>query len=80
MPRRVPHTFRIQSRPATLLGVMTPGEFEVLFRNLSIPAEERALPTPGTVPFDVPAVMAEQERLGTAVVGPPLALEETSLL
>ena len=80
MPRGVPHTFRIQSGSATLLGVMTPGEFESLFRNLSIPAEERALPTPGTVPFDVPAVMAEQERLGTAVVGPPLALENTSLL
>jgi quercetin dioxygenase-like cupin family protein len=80
MPRGVAHTFRIQNHSATLLGVMTPGEFEVLFRNLSIPAEVRALPTPGTVPFDVPAVMAEQERLGTAVVGPPLALGDTSLL
>ena len=80
MPRRVPHTFRIQGPSATLLGVMTPGEFEQLFRNLSVPAEERALPAAGTVPFDVPAVMAEQERLGTAVVGPPLALEDMSLL
>jgi quercetin dioxygenase-like cupin family protein len=79
MPRGVPHTFRIQSPSATLLGVMTPGEFEQLFRNLSSPAEERALPTPGSVPFDVPAVMAEQERLGTTVVGPPLALEDTLL-
>jgi quercetin dioxygenase-like cupin family protein len=73
MPRGVPHTFRIQSASARLLGVMAPGAFEELFRNLSVPAGERALPVPGSVPFDVAAVMAEQERLGTLVVGPPMA-------
>ena len=73
MPRGVPHTFRVQSAVARMLGVMTPGGFEELFRNLSVPAGERTLPAAGTVPFDVPAVMAEQERLGTRVVGPPLA-------
>jgi hypothetical protein len=78
MPRGIPHTFRVQSPSATILGVMTPGGFESLFRTLSIPASERALPAQGTVPFDVPAVMAEQERLGTTVVGPPLSLEDTS--
>jgi hypothetical protein len=57
---------------------MTPGAFEQLFRNLSFPAAERTLPEPGTVPFDVPAVMAEQERLGTKVVGPPLTFEDTT--
>lgn len=73
MPRGVPHTFRIKSPVARLLGVMTPGAFEQLFRDLSIPADERALTEPGTVPFDIPAVMAEQIRLGTTVVGPPMA-------
>jgi hypothetical protein len=53
--------------------VIAPGRFEALFRNLSVPAGERALPGRGTVPLDVPAVMAEQTRLGTQVVGPPLA-------
>lgn len=72
MPRGVPHTFRIHSPSARLLGVMTPGAFEELFRNLSVPAAERTLPVPGTVPFDVTAVMAEQIRLGTQVVGPPM--------
>jgi quercetin dioxygenase-like cupin family protein len=72
MPRGVPHTFRVQSPSAVMLGVMTPGAFEQLFRTLSVPAAERTLPPAGTVPFDVPAVMAEQERLGTQVVGPPL--------
>jgi quercetin dioxygenase-like cupin family protein len=78
MPRGVPHTFRIQSPSARLLGVITPGAFEELFRNLSVPADARTLPAPGSVPFDVPAVMAEQARLGTAVVGPPMAAVEAS--
>jgi quercetin dioxygenase-like cupin family protein len=76
MPRGVPHTFRVQSPVAVLLGVMTPGGFEELFRNLSIPAARRAVPAPGTAPLDIPTVMAEQRRLGTEVVGPPLAAEE----
>lgn len=76
MPRGVPHTFRIESPVARMLGVMTPGAFEELFRNLSVPARERALPAPGTVPFDVSAVMAEQRRLGTEVVGPPMSPED----
>ncbi len=76
MPRGVPHTFRIESSVARLLGVMTPGAFEQLFRRLGLPAGERALPKRGTVPLDIPAVMAEQTRLGTRVVGPPMGLEE----
>jgi quercetin dioxygenase-like cupin family protein len=75
MPRGVPHTFRVKSPVARMLGIMTPGAFEQLFRNLSFPAGGRALPEPGTVPFDIPAVMAEQIRLGTRVVGPPMAAE-----
>ncbi|HEU4976949.1 MAG TPA: quercetin 2,3-dioxygenase [Baekduia sp.] len=76
MPRGVPHTFRVQSPVARMLGVMTPGGFEELFRNLGMPAGARELPPAGAVPFDVPAVMAEQERLGTQVVGPPLTGRE----
>jgi mannose-6-phosphate isomerase-like protein (cupin superfamily) len=73
MPRGVPHTFRVESPVARLLGVIAPGRFEELFRNLSVPAGERALPIPGSVPFDVASVIAEQTRLGTQVVGPPMA-------
>ncbi len=78
MPRGVPHTFRIQSPVASMLGVMTPGAFEDLFRNLSVPADERALPEPDSVPFDVPAVIAEQARLGTLAVGPPMSAAEAA--
>jgi quercetin dioxygenase-like cupin family protein len=73
MPRGVVHTFRVQSPTATILGVMTPGEFEGLFRDLGVQATARELPAPGTVPFDVARVMAEQRRRGTEVVGPPMA-------
>jgi hypothetical protein len=76
MPRGVPHTFRIKSPVGRMLGVITPGAFEELFRNLSVPAEERTVPQPGIVPFDVPTVIAEQIRLGTQVVGPPMPAPE----
>lgn len=76
MPRGVPHTFRVESAVARVLGFMAPGQFEQLFRNLSVPAGARTLPPAGTVPFDVPAVMAEQARLGTEVVGPPMTADE----
>jgi quercetin dioxygenase-like cupin family protein len=73
MPRGVPHTFRVQSPVAKMLGFMTPGAFEELFRNLGTPAGTRTLPTPGTNPLNIPVVMAEQTRLGTEVVGPPMS-------
>jgi quercetin dioxygenase-like cupin family protein len=76
MPRGVPHTFRVQSPVSRMLGLMTPGGFEALFRNLGVAAGGRRLPPAGAVPFDLPAVMAEQERLGTRVVGPPLTGRE----
>jgi quercetin dioxygenase-like cupin family protein len=72
MPRGIPHTFRVQSDVAHLLGVISPGAFEALFRTLSVPAQRRALPPRGTVALDLAAVMAEQARLGTEVVGPPM--------
>ena len=76
MPRGVRHTVRVQSATARVLGIMTPGDFASLFRELGVPAARRTLPAPGTVPFDVPRVMAEQRRRGTEVVGPPMTAEQ----
>ena len=72
MPRGVPHTFRVDGPSARVLGIMTPGGFESLFRELGVPAARRTLPDPGIVPFDVARVMVEQQRRGTEVVGPPM--------
>jgi mannose-6-phosphate isomerase-like protein (cupin superfamily) len=74
MPRGVPHSFVVESPVATMLGFMTPGAFEQLFRTLGTPAEARTLPPDGA-PLDVARVMAEQRALGTEVVGPPLRLD-----
>jgi quercetin dioxygenase-like cupin family protein len=72
MPRGVPHTFRVDSAVARVLGIMTPGHFTGLFRELGVPAPRRTLPDPGAVPFDVPRVMDAQRRHGTEVLGPPM--------
>jgi len=72
MPRGVPHTFRVDGPSARVLGIMTPGGFESLFRELGVPAARRTLPDPGIVPFDVARVMVEQQRRGTEVVGPTM--------
>ena len=72
MPRDVPHTFRVDSDGAVILGVMTPGHFESLFRELGVPAQKRTLPPEGAIPFHVARVMAAQKERGTRVVGPPL--------
>src|SRR3954469_12077162 len=50
MPRGVPHTFRVESTTAVVLGIMTPGHFAGLFQELGVPAAARTLPEPGVVP------------------------------
>jgi len=73
MPRGVPHGFRIESPVAVILGLMTPGEYEHLFRDLGVPAAARRLPGPDAPALDVPALVAEMQARGTEVVGPPMA-------
>lgn len=76
MPRGVPHGFRVESDVAAMLGIITPGDYEHLFRSLGVPARARALP-PGDGPaLDVPALVAEMHARGTQVVGPPMGPEE----
>ena len=72
MPRGVPHSFLVESASATMLGVMTPGDFEHLFRSLGVPAATRTLPPRGASALEIAAVMAGQRALGTEVVGPPM--------
>ena len=73
MPRGVPHTFRVLSPVAVMLGIMTPGRLRGALPQPRRPRRAATcLPAPGVVPFDVERVMAEQTRLGTQVVGPPL--------
>jgi quercetin dioxygenase-like cupin family protein len=75
MPRGVPHGFRVQSAAATMLGTITPGSYEHLFRALGSPARARTLPPPGSGQLDVPALVGEMTARGTRVVGPPISAE-----
>jgi mannose-6-phosphate isomerase-like protein (cupin superfamily) len=72
MPRGVPHGFRVESPVATMLGIITPGDYEHLFRALGVPAQARELPPLDGPALDVAALVAEMAARGTQVVGPPI--------
>jgi quercetin dioxygenase-like cupin family protein len=72
MPRGVAHGFRVESPVATMLGIITPGDYEHLFRSLGAPAEARSLPPADRAALDIQALMAEMTARGTRVVGPAI--------
>jgi mannose-6-phosphate isomerase-like protein (cupin superfamily) len=55
-PRDIPHRFRVGPDGARMLWVLTPGGFEDLIDEASVPAERPTVPPPGVVP---PANAAE---------------------
>ena len=61
MPRGVPHAFRVESEAARMLGVMSPGDFEHLFRDPQRAGRRRRCRPRARRP-DVARVMAEQRR------------------
>lgn len=71
-PRGLPHTFRVESDGARLLGIVTPGGFEEFFEATGRPAPRRTLPPPPDGPPDLGAMVAEAQRFGCDIVGPPL--------
>ncbi len=75
LPRGGAHAFRVQSKTAVMLGIVTPGAFETFFRELSEPAGERVLPDPEAAPLDIAKLMGVLGRLGVEAVGPPLTVE-----
>jgi quercetin dioxygenase-like cupin family protein len=72
MPRGVPHGFRVESPVATMLGIISPGDYEHLFRSLGVPATARTVPPADGPALDIPALVAEMAARGTHVVGPPV--------
>jgi quercetin dioxygenase-like cupin family protein len=49
-PREVPHRFAVGLDGARMLWVLTPGGFESLVDEASVPAEARTVPPPSVVP------------------------------
>jgi quercetin dioxygenase-like cupin family protein len=74
-PKRVPHTYRVESREgARWLVITRRGDFERFVRALSRPAERPELPTsqgPPT-PEQADALAAAAREHGIELVGPPL--------
>lgn len=70
LPRRVPHTFRVDSDEVHLLELATPSGVEDFHREASEPAQGDRLP-PSAMP-DVPRLAAAFARHGGEILGPPM--------
>ncbi len=63
-PRDVPHRYTVGPNGCRMLFICTPGGFEDLVRDMSVPAEARWLPPPSARPPDLAMVAAVAERYG----------------
>jgi quercetin dioxygenase-like cupin family protein len=72
-PRGVPHSFVFETDVIRMLILLAPGGPEEHFRDprFSEPARRLTLPPPPEGPPDVAALVADMERYGVEVVGPP---------
>jgi len=72
-PRGLPHTFRVDSATARLLGMAVPAGFEQFFLETGRPAEEPTIPPPPDGPPDMDGLVAAAVRHGTELLGPPMS-------
>ena len=73
-PKDVPHAFTVDSGPAKLLFVFTPGGFEGLIREMGEPAMSLTIPPqPEEEPdeAEMQRLMAIAARYGAEILGPP---------
>jgi quercetin dioxygenase-like cupin family protein len=67
-PRGVPHRFTVGPEGARLLFILTPGGFEDLVREMSVPASERTLPPADVEPPDLERIAAIAEAHGSELL------------
>lgn len=77
LPRRVPHTFRVDSETARWLVMGTPAVSERFFREGGEPAPSR---TGRPVPPDMNKIMAAHERFEMEVLGPRPTLDSDRIM
>ena len=73
-PKEVPHAFKVDSGPARLLFVLSPGGFEGLVRDMGEPAKELSIPPAPEAPPDeaeMERMAAIAARYGNEILGPP---------
>ena len=72
-PRGLPHTFRVDSPTARLLGLALPGGFDRFVQETGRPAQSPTLPPPPEGPPDMPALIGAAREHGMEILGPPLS-------
>lgn len=72
-PREVPHAFSVDSGPARLLFILSPGGFEDLIRDMGEPARTLTIPPQPEAPdpAEMERLMAIAARYGGEILGPP---------
>jgi mannose-6-phosphate isomerase-like protein (cupin superfamily) len=68
-PRDIPHRYTVGSAGCRMLFIMTPGGFENLVRDMSVPARERTLPPPSDDEPDWEHVAAVAKANGCELLG-----------
>jgi mannose-6-phosphate isomerase-like protein (cupin superfamily) len=74
-PKRVPHTYRVESERGRWLVTTTRGDFERFVRSIGRPAERDELPEPSgpPTPEQAEALAAACRAHNIELVGPPLS-------
>jgi mannose-6-phosphate isomerase-like protein (cupin superfamily) len=72
-PRGLPHTFRVDSPTARILGIGIPAGFEEFFLATGRAAEAVALPPAPEEPPDIAGLVAAARQYACDIVGPPMA-------
>jgi mannose-6-phosphate isomerase-like protein (cupin superfamily) len=73
-PKDVPHAFTVDSGPARMLFVLSPGGFEDLIREMGEPARELSIPPPPEAPpseTEMQQIAAIAAKYGGEILGPP---------
>ena len=68
-PRGVPHRFTVGDAGCRMLFIMTPGGFEKLVREMSVPAESRTVPPPTDEDPDYEHIAAVAKANGCELLG-----------
>jgi mannose-6-phosphate isomerase-like protein (cupin superfamily) len=71
-PRGLPHTFRVDSPTARVLGLALPGGFDRFVAATGRPAEALTLPPPPDGPPDMDALLRAAREHDMELLGPPL--------
>ena len=74
-PKRIPHTYRVESAEGARMLTVTHGQFESFVRALGRPAQTQGLPVPSGPPTPEQAESLARTCLefGIELVGPPLS-------